>query len=304
MPAPSRKPGRTVIVLLVAAVLAALSPAAAAGGGLKLDLRIHGGFSRLAAGDVNTGSGGMYAFYALFAEYGDYAAAGGYEPVHGGFDAGADVVFRLSSRVGVGIGVGFLRSAGTADMTLTPPDSEDLVFNGGTALSAVPVRLGLYYSLPLGKKLSLTANAGGAFYALLRFRDRFHAEQGAYFATQVITGTRTSLTKNLGFQGGLGFDYDISSKLGIFVEAQGRYARFKNFGSVRLDLASAEGGSDTQEGKIYLRTQTLSTDPPIVWSAFVVDDTPPTPDPPELVIREPKFDLSGFCLQAGIRIRL
>jgi len=139
---------------------------------------------------------------------------------------------------------------------------------------------------------------------LLRFRDRFHAEQGAYFATQVITGTRTSLTKNLGFQGGLGFDYDISSKLGIFVEAQGRYARFKNFGSVRLDLASAEGGSDTQEGKIYLRTQTLSADPPIVWSAFVVDDTPPTPDPPELLIREPKFDLSGFCLQAGIRIRL
>ena len=304
MPAPSRKPGRAVIVFLAAVALAALSPAAAAGRGLKFDLRIHGGFSRLAAGDVNTGSGGMYAFYALFAEYGDYAIAGGYEPVHGGFDAGVDLVFRLSPRVGVGIGVGFLRSAGTAGMTLTPPDSGDLVFNGGTALSAVPVRLGLYYSLPLGKRLSLTANAGGAFYALLRFKDRFHVEQGAIFSTQEITATRMSLSKNLGFQGGLGFEYELTPKLGIFVEAQGRYARFTNFGSVRLDLASAEGGSDTQEGKIYLRTETLLADPPIVWNAFVVDDTPPTPDPPDLVIREPKFDLSGFCLQAGIRIRL
>jgi hypothetical protein len=69
-------------------------------------------------------------------------------------------------------------------------------------------------------------------------------------------------------------------------------------------LASAEGGSDTREGTIYLRTQTLSTDPLIVFNTYQVVSTPPAPDPPDLVIREPKFDLSGFCLRMGIRIRL
>jgi len=36
------------------------------------------------------------------------------------------------------------------------------------------------------------------------------------------------------------------------------------------------------------------------WAAYDLT----TPDPPDLVFREPKFDLSGFCLQAGVRIRI
>jgi opacity protein-like surface antigen len=291
-----------VTVLLLAALV--FDPCPAVAGGVKIDLRVHGGYSRLAAGDVNTGSGGLYEFYQLFAEYGDFTSEGGYEPLHGGYDAGADVVFLLSRRFGVGVGVGFLRSAGDADMTLTPPDSETMVFEGGSALSAFPIRLGLYYSLPLVGKLSLTAHAGGAFYAGLRFKDRFHVEAGAIFSTQEIIATRTSLSKNLGFQGGLGIEYAVSPRMGVFVEAQGRYARFENFGSASVYLASAEGGSDTREGKVYLRTQTLSTDPLILYNMFQVESTPPTPDPPDLVIREPRFDFSGFCLQMGIRIRL
>ena len=304
MPTRMNKLFGPVAALLFAALLFEPCPAAAAAGGVKIDLRVHGGYSRLAAGDVNTGSGGLFEFYKLFAEYGDYTYEGGYEPLHGGADAGADVIFLLSRRFGVGIGVGFLKSAGDADMTLIPPDSETMVFDGGSALSAFPIRLGLYYSLPLVGKLSLTANAGGAFYAGLRFKDRFHVEAGSVFSTQEITATRTSLSKNLGFQGGLGFEYEVSPKMGVFVEAQGRYARFENFGSASIYLASAEGGSDTREGKIYLRTQTLATDPLIVINMYQVESTPPTPDPPDLVIREPKFDLSGFCLQMGIRIRL
>ena len=304
MPDPAKKLGYLTFTLLLSAILSAPAPAAADGGGMKFDLRIHGGLSRLAAGDVNTGSGGMYAFYKLFAEYGDYTYAGGYEPLHGGYDAGADVILLLSSRFGVGLGIGFLRSTGDADMTLTPPDSGDMVFEGGSALSAFPIRAGLYYSLPLVGRLSLTTNAGVAFYAGLRFKDRFHVEQGPIFSTQEITATRTSLSKNLGFQGGLGLEYKITPKLGAIVEVQGRYARFENFGSATVYVASAEGGSDTREGKIYLRSQTLSPDPLIVFNTFVVDSTPPTSNPPDLVISEPKFDLSGFCIQAGFRIRL
>jgi hypothetical protein len=37
---------------------------------------------------------------------------------------------------------------------------------------------------------------------------------------------------------------------------------------------------------------------------FTVEETPPTSFPPDLVYTEPKFDLGGFCIQFGIRIRL
>lgn len=302
MPASAKKLISLAVAFLVTAFIAGPTPAAAEDG-VKFDLRIHGGFSRLAAGDVNTGSGGLFEFYELFSEYGDYGLEGGYEPLHGGYDFGADAVFPIGKRFGIGLGVGYLHSAGKAEMTLTPPDSEALVFDGGPVLSAFPIRLGLFYSLPLVGHLNLTANAGGAFYAGLRFKDRFHVEADSVFSTQEITGTRTSLA-NLGFQGGLGLEYEFSEKTGLFVELQGRYARFKNFGSVSIHLASAEGGSDTREGKLYLRTQTLSVDPPIAFDSWNVTDTPPVPDPPDIVFREPEFDLSGFCLQVGVRIRI
>jgi opacity protein-like surface antigen len=303
MPVQTKTLGFLATALLLAALLAEPFPAEAANGGVKIDLRLHGGYSYLSAGDVNTGSGGYFEFYKLLADYSGWAYEGGYKPVHAGYDAGVDVVFLLSPRVGIGVGAGYLRSSGSAEMTLVP-ETDEMVFNGGPTLSAIPIRLGLYYSLPLGGKLSLTANAGAAFYAGLRFEDRFHVEQSGIFSTQEIVASRWSLSANLGFQGGLGLDYKISSKMGFFIEAQGRYARFKNFGKATIKVASSEGGSQTREGKIYLRTQTLSADPLIVFNAFVVQSTPPSPDPPDLVISEPKFDLSGFCLQAGFRIRI
>lgn len=303
MPAQTKTLGYLATALLLAALLAEPIPAAAAGGGVKIDLRLHGGYSYLSAADVNTGSRGYLDFYKLLAEYSGWAYEGGYEPVHAGYDAGVDVVFLLSPRFGIGIGASYLRSSGSADMTLVP-ETEEMVFDGGPTLSAIPIRLGLYYSLPLGGRLSLTANAGAAFYAGLRFHDRFHTEQSGIFSTQEIIASRWSLSANLGFQGGLGLDFKISSKMGFFIEAQGRYARFKNFGKATIKVASSEGGSQTREGKIYLRSQTLSADPLIMFNAFVVESTPPTPDPPDIAIREPKFDLSGFCLQAGIRIRI
>lgn len=299
----ARTAGVTAAVLVIMALLMAPVPAAASGGGLKFDLRIHGGSSRLAAADVNTGSRGYYEFFSLLAEYGGYGLEGGAEALHGGYDFGADIVVPVSPRLGVGIGLGYMRSAGRTDMTLTI-DTQELVVTAGSSLSAIPLRLGVFYTLPLAGRLSLTANAGAAVYLGLRFHDRYRYEQGSIFGEQEISANRTSFTANLGGQGGLGFDYRVTSKWGFFVEAQGRYARFKNFGQATIKVSSAEGGSQTRQGKIYLRSQTLAVDPPVVYSSFVVADTPPTPDPPDVVVREPRFDLSGFCLQAGIRIRL
>lgn len=302
MPYRAKKPSALVIAFLLAAFLYEPSPANAAGKGVKIDLRIHGGYSRLAAADVNAGSGGMFEFYKLIAEYGEYGYEGGYKPLHGGYDVGFDFVFLLSPRFGIGIGAGYLRCAGTGDLTLTMETAE-LGFESKSALSALPVRLGLYYALPLGGRLSLTANAGAVLYVGRMFNDHFRFEQDIYWGAQDIDADSVGFS-DLGFQGGLGVDYRISPTMGFFIEAQGRYAKFKNFGEAAITAASYEAGSQTREGKIYLRSQNLATDPPAVFNTFVVESTPPAPDPPDILIREPEFDFSGFCLQAGVRIRL
>ena len=296
--------GFLATVVYLAALLGGPAPARAAGGGIKIDLRIHGGASYLKAADVNTGSFGYYEFYRTLHELApEYAFEGVHSPLHFGHDVGFDLVFLLGPRLGIGVGAGRLRSAGKADWTFNWGTAEE-AFVERPALSAWPIRLGLYYSLPLPGRLSLTANVGAAFYAGLSFRDRYEYDQGVFIVEQTISASSWSLSDKLGFQGGLGIDYRIGSRLGLFIEAQGRYARFKNFGQVTVDVASGEGGSQTRQGKIYLITHTFIPDPLVIINAFQVEDTPPAPDPPDHLVREPKFDLSGFCLQAGIRIRL
>ena len=294
-------PSFLTIALLLAAGLIDPSPAAAAGG-IKIDLRVHGGYSRLAASDVNQGAGGYLEFFRALGEYGGYDYEGVTRSLHGGFDAGIDFVFFLSPRFGIGVGAGYLRSAGKGELSMTI-DTTEMTAETRTVLSAVPLRLGFYYALPIGGMVSLTANAGAALYAGLMFNDHYRYDQDALWGAQDIDAEHVGFA-NVGFQGGLGLDFRISAKTGFFVEAQGRYAKFENFSKASITVASYEGGSQTREGKIYLRSQYLATDPPVVFNAFVVESTPPAPDPPDILIREPKFDFSGFCLQAGVRIRL
>jgi len=265
-----------------------------------LSLRLYGGFSRLAAGDVNEGCDGYFELLELYAPLIDGTTSGGYSPVHAGYNFGADFIFQLSPSIGVGIGAGYLQSSKSSLMTLSATEGE-ITLTGTPKLSAMPIRLAVFLTVPLGGKLSLTADAGAAYYAGLKFE----AEQRLEFTAidwqeMSLSASRTSISDNLGFQGSLGFEYRISPKMGFFIEAVGRYASFKNFDTAASASEDSGGGTDSDEGKIYLATTTelgMGT-----WSMFIISDAVPLPDP-DVTYREPKIDLSGFSLQTGIRIR-
>jgi hypothetical protein len=266
-----------------------------------LNLRLYGGFSRLAAGDVNEGCDGYFELLELYAPLVDGTTSGGYSPVHAGYNFGADFIFQLSPSIGVGICAGYLQSSKSSLMTLSATEGE-ITLTGTPKLSAIPIRLAVFLTVPLGGKFNLTADAGAAYYAGLKFE----AEQRLEFTAidweeMSLSASRSSLSDNLGFQGSLGFEYKISSKMGFFLEAVGRYASFKNFDKAASASEDSDGGTDSDEGKIYLATTTelgMGT-----LSMFIISDAVPLPNP-DVTYREPKFDLSGFSLQAGIRIRL
>jgi len=286
------------LALLVTCFLAWPAQAEAAGGGVKVDLRLHGGLSYLTATDANTGAGGFFDFVQVLADVNGWTTTGGYSPVHSGYDFGGDIIFRLSRNIGVGVGAGYLRSTEDSEMTLTGDINATLI--GTPVLSAIPIRLGVFLTLPLNKKINFTANAGAAYYAALKFDANLRIEEDPDWSEQGISASRNSLSGNLGFQGGLGFEYMFSPKMGFFVEALGRLARFKNFATAHSYSEDSFGNSDATDGVIYLEATTL---PEGSWTMFTVEETPPV-SIPEIVYTEPKFDFSGFCLQIGIRIRL
>ncbi len=264
----------------------------------RLSVRLYGGFNYLSARDVNTGAEGYFSLLRLYQAEGA-TVTGGYNPLHSGYDFGGDLVFQITRNIGVGVGIGYLQSSRDS--------AADLADIGGTititesaAIKAMPIRLGVFLSLPVARRLSLTADAGAVYYAGLKFDSSnmldfndgttidftFHAE-------------RSNLSDNLGFQGDLGLEYRLSRTLGFFVEAAGRYARFKTFDQATETVTPSDGTPTSINGKLFIMDQTLTIGH---FQMFLVSPTPPVPDL-DVTFREPKIDLSGFSLQTGIRIR-
>jgi hypothetical protein len=278
------------------AVLAAVPmPAAAAGGGVKIDLRLHGGLGYVSASDVNAGSAGIFDYVLYNAAQSGVAFQGGYDPLHRSYDFGGDIVFMFSPRFGIGVGAGLLRSSRESEITGTIEDV-DQYLRGGPSLKAVPIRLGVLLALPVGRKTNLIASAGAAYYSSLEFTYHIRLGDSEGWLDEMIVGRRSSLAGNLGFQGGLGFEFAVSPRLGVFCELIGRYASFKNFDAVTASIEWSDGETDSVAGKLYLVSEQLGDSATI---AFQVGD-----GVPQGVSREPKFDLSGLSLQAGIRFRI
>jgi hypothetical protein len=274
------------------AVQDAPTPAAKAS---KLSVKLYGGYSHVLAGDVNEGSDYYFEILEIYSADGYGTVTGSYKPVHGGYNFGGDIIYQLSPKIGLGLGVGYMSNS--SDSLGTWEYESDLTtITGATTLTAMPIRLSLFFTTPLSNKLNLTADAGADYYAQVKLE----ATQGVEFAEgwmeMTVEGSQRS-GADIGFHGSLGLEYMLSPKLGFFIEAAGRYANLKNFDLVTGTQDSSGGGPDTIEGKLYLYTDTIDANE---ISVFTIVETG---DPVDPEYREPKIDLSGFSLQAGIKIR-
>lgn len=280
------------------AVPAPQAEPAAAKGLSRLSVRLYGAYNYVSAADINKGARGLFDLLEIYNGMGVGTAVGEYEPLHGGYDFGADIIYQISPKLGVGLGVGYMRSGSDDSLMAFLMGSTGAIVTGTSTLSAVPVRLGVFATLPVAAKLDLTANAGGAWYAGLKLDAKEKIYGGGGWTEMAFSGSRSGLA-NVGFQGGLGLEYEVSRSMGFFVEAEGRYAKFKNFDTVTSTTTSSLGGSESVTGKLYIDTLTF---PEGSYSTFTVETTPPV-DSANETFREPKIDLSGFGLRAGIRIR-
>ncbi len=269
----------------------------------KLSVKLYGGYSHVLAGDLNDGSDFYFELLELFEDEGSGTFTGSYKPLHGGYNFGGDIIYQLSPKLGLGLGVGYMKNSSSSQGTFIPLDSggepgPEWTLESTAALTAMPVRLSLFFTTPLSNKLNLTADAGADYYAQVEFelmqRLEFAGDGGWKEVT--IEGSQRS-GADIGFHGSLGIEYMLSPKLGFFIEAVGRYAKLKNFELVTETGEFSFADPFEIEGKLYLHTDTVDT---TEITAFTVVETG-NPVNPEYW--EPKIDLSGFSLQAGIKIR-
>jgi hypothetical protein len=283
---------RILAVFLSTFFLAAiLAPGSAYGSGIGLSLKLYGGLDYLNDGDLNEGLKGMTDYYEKYFWYFGLTKSGGeYKPVHMGTNFGGDLIIQFTPAVGIGLGAGYLQGTSESTVTFTPVEAE---VKTAPKASAIPLRLGMYLTLPAGPIVNINFHAGLGYY-LAKISYDFRTSAAGDWHQQSIEADATGL----GYHGGFGFEFKLSRAVSLFFEGQGRSARIGGFEGSIEETDSSESPS-SKNGKLYYyqyAAGVLGTFPVIT-----VNDTEPSGSDISNV-REAKIDFSGLSAVAGIII--
>ncbi|HCS48001.1 MAG TPA: hypothetical protein DIW61_06990, partial [Candidatus Aminicenantes bacterium] len=235
----------------------------------KISLRFHGGWTFISGGDANHGTQSYFDYHkSLWPE-----SSGGFRTVHNGYEAGGDIVFELTPRLGLGIGGGYMNISRSSRMSLSIGLSNASVF-AKPSLSAVPIRGNAYFNMPLSKRLNLLADVGLSYYFKARYRDELTA---LYWVGEILAGytlitTRAEYKKTpISFQGGISLEYAIWHNFFPFLEARIRYARFCGWKGTSVLESSFETPLSEQGILYYEVVPTLLNEPRLL----MVQSSPP-----------------------------
>lgn len=260
--------------------------------GISYYVKFSGGMNYLLLGDLNDHFDGRNKFLEDWADSG--SLVGKYHNLHLGFDLGAEFIINLTPRFGIGIGSGYLQGKKKSDdigYTIAGYFIEKEYKEW--KVSAVPITMGVYYSLPMGSSMNLLANLGGGYYiGNIYYSSEWESLPlgGGDVKCEANRGT-------FGFHGGFSLELNVTSNMAFILEVKGRYAKFSN---IEGDY-EAEGWGGAAPYWSINEKRTLyyfSGDyPALGWGP-----TPPVPGVED--VRIGSIDLSGFFFGVGIKVKL
>ena len=283
----SRKKRFTLVVcLLFLLFLPGLSKAE------KFGVKLSSGMSYILVGDVNEGVKGVIDYLRNLSTLYGNSVEGEAKPIHLGFDFEGDIIINLTPRVGIGFGVGYIQGAKTSESMVHFLEGQpEASFAFKSKISAIPIRVGVFYTLPVSEMVNVVFNAGAGMY-LANYSYNFRPGRG--WSGNSITHTTSA--KGFGFHGGVGFEFNLASNIAFVLEGQGRYAKIGGFeGTAKYDGSSLPY---TEEGALYYWEQmTIIGKYPRV---SVQENKPSGPDVSN--VRDARVDFTGFTFLAGIKI--
>ncbi|MBE0461752.1 MAG: hypothetical protein IBX60_09000 [Candidatus Aminicenantes bacterium] len=262
----------------------------------KFGIKLTGGMSYLAVGDPNASLKGLADFLKDQASLGDNipeSEFNEFKKIHFGLDLVGDVIIYLTPHFGISLGSGYIY--GMEGKVINKRILGGQTFTEEVKVSAIPVRLGVYYSLPLSSRARFLLN-GGVSYYFAKWSEAYRNEwSGGWFNT-----VQEAKASGIGFHGGLGFEFNLVSNISFVLEEQGRYAKIGGFKGDKEFRAFIPGWESSTEGSLYYFEWLPWTDN---WYPMIqILEEEPIGDRIRKV-RKAKIDFSGFTLRAGIKIK-
>ena len=273
----------------------------------NLSLKITGGLRYITVGDINDHieSFDDYMSSAIaFYEGGEMEGVGRF-----GSYLEAELRFGVSPRLSIGLGTGYISGSKKSDFqtvglfpfsstTWTPYLLEFII---EPEIKAIPLRLGVYYSLPLAARVNFLLHGGLGYYFAKGFLSKYNLIEslGEYsipeppeiFISYDVSGN------GFGVHGGIGLEYKLMDSLFLVIEVQGRYAKIGNLKGTRTYWNTWNYDQRIEEGTLYIGTRDMTAEG---YGA----GCPDLAVSPLQNMKKAALDFSGFSSTVGFRIRL
>jgi hypothetical protein len=273
----------------------------------NLSLKITGGLRYITVGDIND-------HIESFDDYMSSAIAfyeGGKMEGVGRFGSYLEVELRIgvSPRLSIGLGSGYISGSNKSDFQTvgvfpftSPVWTPNLMrFTIEPKVKAIPIRLGIYYSLPFASRANVLLVGGIAYYFAKGILSKYNlnvilCEPSIPEHPEISTSYDVS-GSGFGVHGGIGLEYRLTRSLFLIIEAQGRYAKIGNLNGTLIYSNTWNYDQRREEGTLYIGTRDMTDE----------GYGPGCPDlsvSPLQNMKKAALDFSGFSLTAGFRIKL
>jgi Bacterial SH3 domain len=259
--------------------------------GIGLQMTLSAGWSLFPSGDIDKGAKGLYNIGAdAIAARGVNILGRSIKPFRSAFNMSGDVIFNLGPKIGIGITVGYIHSLGIDTFQYSERVFQNTM-NSATELTIVALRMGAFYTLPLGRLLKLRLNAGPAVFMTNLVYSR--NAQGLDFEENYTLKVNAT---NFGFQGGAALEIRLLERVFLFFEIQGRSAKISDFkGSEHW-----EGRENTELIPTINKEGTLYFVPENPYPRLAVF---PEGSSDALGAHKAVFDFAGADFLAGLHLR-
>lgn len=253
--------------------------------GIGLTVKVSVGFNRIAAGEINDGIKGVVDYYKYLISYWGHSFDREVKPFHSGFDFGADAIYSLTSHIGIGLGLSYVQWGSNSWLLLADPGYPRRL-DSTLRVKALPVRLGAFFTLPVFRKINVTFNAGTDYYFV---HYTYNMTYKPYAVVQKASG------QGMGFHGGIGLELEWNPRSTLFIEYQGRYAKFNTFEGTEEKVFF--GGRLKEEGPLccmeYIEGSEVGRRLAVLNEEMLLDPN----------VKKADFDLSGFVIRVGAKIK-
>jgi hypothetical protein len=172
----------------------------------RFAVRLSGGLGYLGLTEMNTGlRGTMNDIWVSF--QGDLTSASTYNDLKMGTNFAVDVIYYLSPKIGIGVGTEFIRGRKTSMYSWTGPRAGSV--SAEPLLTAMPLKAGLFFKLPLSGRLNFTADIGAGYYRTSL--DNTYAWEVTGIVPLTTERFKVSAWRP-GFHGGIGLEYALGGR--------------------------------------------------------------------------------------------